>query len=173
MRLSSKRPATRPRVPSCFAETVPPSSRLDAPPQRVAALGEGRSLSGGCMCSLDYDGVCDVWRETPRIARVQHACDGCGTIIPPRAAYLAHAHVYDGSAGSESMCFCCWWAREEFRASPEHRIIPTPRYLWRDVEDCIDGDRSSPWRPLLAGIKARWRVSPSGRARLARREAAQ
>lgn len=124
------------------------------------------------MCSLDYDGVCAVWRETPRIARVRHMCDGCGHTIQPREAYLAHAHVYDGSAASESMCFGCWWAREVFRASPEHNILPTPRFLWRDVSDCVEGDRTSQWRPLLAGIKARWRVSRSGRDALARKRRA-
>jgi hypothetical protein len=116
------------------------------------------------MCSLDYDGVCAVWREVPRVARVAHLCDGCGYVIAPRTAYLAHAHVYDGSAASEAMCFGCWWARMVFFDNPEHRILPTPRYLWQDIADCIDGDRSSPWRPLLAGIKARFRTSPSGRA---------
>lgn len=123
------------------------------------------------MCTLDYDGVCDVWREAPRIARKQHTCDGCGSIIQPKQAYLSHAHVFDGSASSEAMCFCCWWARACFMEEPEHRLIPTPRMLWQDIADCIDGDRSSPWRPLLAGLKARWRTSPSGRAELKRKVA--
>ena len=118
------------------------------------------------MCSLDSEGVCEVWREVPRMARVQHVCDGCGYVIAPRTAYLAHAHVYDGSAASEAMCFGCWWAREVF--AEEHNLIPTPSYLWRDVADCLEGDRLSPWRPLVAGIKARWRTSPSGRAALRR-----
>lgn len=122
------------------------------------------------MCSLDYDGVCPVWREIPRIARVQHVCDGCGAIIEPRTAYLDHSHVYDGSAASEAMCFGCWWARKVFMISPEHDVTPTPRFLWRDIADCTE-DRSSPWRSLLSGIKARWRTSPSGRARLQRRGA--
>lgn len=45
------------------------------------------------MCDLGYDGVCAVWREVPRIARVEHTCDGCGSVIHAGDAYLDHSHV--------------------------------------------------------------------------------
>lgn len=120
------------------------------------------------MCSLDGE-VAAVWLEYPRIARVSHTCDGCGAVIRPREPYLYHSHVHKGSAESQACCFACWWARTALMGAPDHDVTPTPDSLMESLSDCISGDRESPWRPLLAGIKARYRVSPAGRLALRKR----
>lgn len=117
------------------------------------------------MCSLDLE-TCPVWRETPRVARKQHCCFSCGSDIRQGEAYLSLSYVFDGSAGTEKACFPCWWVLEVFGSA--HAMKPMPSNLYGAVEECI-GDGEDDWRPEMALLKRRYRVSASGREQLRRK----
>ena len=117
------------------------------------------------MCTIDYDSQVKVYREDPRTARKEHSCVGCGAAIHKGEAYCYVSWVGDTTARSEQECFACWWTRREFCLA--HWGGPLPSFLWEDLEECIDGERSNPWQPHLAALKRRWRVSWSGRKSLA------
>lgn len=118
------------------------------------------------MCTIDLE-PCSVWREVVRKARKEHTCDGCGHVVPAGEQYTAHAHIFDGNASSETMCAVCWVVRESF--SEAHGLRCQPSDIRNMLAECIQGERSSPWRLHLAILKRRWRVSPSGRIHLQRR----
>lgn len=119
------------------------------------------------MCSLDIESW-STWRNTPRFARKDHECDSCGTTIHPREPYLDHFHAFDGSAASEDMCFVCWLALEQFAAA--HGSYFAPSELTNFLQECIgtNDDEEDEWRPVLAVIYRRWRISPGGRRQLQR-----
>lgn len=58
------------------------------------------------MCDVDAD-LCPVWRETPRKARKQHTCTGCGELISPGHRYIATASMYDGNWSDWKHCVRC------------------------------------------------------------------
>lgn len=116
------------------------------------------------MCTLDYDDPVEVYCEGPRTARKEHTCIGCGVVIRAGEAYCYVSYVSDGSASSEKECFACWWTRAAFR--DDHGAFPMPSFLWEELRDCIDGERSNPWRPHLAALERRWRTSSVGRQQL-------
>jgi hypothetical protein len=115
------------------------------------------------VCAIDLE-PCAVWREVVRKARKVHECDGCGAIIPVGEHYTAHAHVFDGPVRSDKMCSVCWVLREDFADAHGMRCMPSN--LWEMLDECTQGERSSPWRLHLAILKRRWRVSRSGRIHL-------
>lgn len=90
------------------------------------------------MCSIDLE-PCDLWRETPRIARKPHRCSACGAAIHPGTAYLDHFSLFEGVSSSESACFTCWLAREEFADAHGQRFPPSA--LADLLADCLDGFR--------------------------------
>lgn len=108
------------------------------------------------MCSLDLE-QCDLWSETPRTARKEHSCSACGGRINAREAYLSHVHVFDGHAYGEKMCSKCWWVRGVFADAHGQNCVPSA--LMEILRDCVGGDRDSEWRPLLADVIRRYRVS--------------
>lgn len=118
------------------------------------------------MCTLDYGDPVKVYWEDPRTARKEHSCHGCGATIHKGEAYCYVSYVDEYRGNSEKECFVCWWTRAAFRDA--HGAFPMPSILWEELRDCIDGDRSSPWRLHLAALKRRWRTSPFGRRELAR-----
>lgn len=117
------------------------------------------------MCTIDYDDPVKAYREVPRIARKEHSCSGCGATIRKDEAYCYVSYVDDYRGNSEKECFPCWWTRAEFRVA--HGAFPLPSFLWEELKECIDGERTSEWRPRLAALKRRWRTSPIGRSELA------
>jgi hypothetical protein len=62
------------------------------------------------------------------------------------------------------MCAICWVVRESF--SEAHGLRCQPWDIRNMLAECIQGERSSPWRLHLAILERRWRVSPSGRIHL-------
>lgn len=118
------------------------------------------------MCDIDDLEPCSVWRETPRTARKARECDGCGAEIRPGEPYLDHFHVHDGNPGREACCYSCWLARRQF--SEEHGAGRTPSGLIDELRECIgaNDDPEDIWRPVLASVLARYRVSPRGRRAL-------
>jgi hypothetical protein len=118
------------------------------------------------MCAIDLE-PCAVWREVVHRARKEHVCDGCGSVVPAGEHYTAHAHVFDGHARSEKMCAVCCVVRESF--SEQHGLRCQPWDIRNMLAECIQGERSSPWRLHLAILKRRWRVSPSGMVHLHQR----
>lgn len=118
------------------------------------------------MCSIDLE-PCAVWHEEVRKARKPHECYGCGASILPGEHYTRHFHVFDGNARSEAMCSVCWLVRASF--SEQHGLQCQPGDIRNMLAECIQGERSSPWRIHLAMLERRWRVSRSGRIHLHRR----
>lgn len=118
------------------------------------------------MCTIDYDDPVRVYRESPRIARKEHECSGCGAVIRNGEAYCYVSYVDDYRGNSEHECFACWWTRSAFWA--EHNGGPLPSLLWEELRDCIGGERTNTWRPHLAALQRRWRTSSIGRRELAR-----
>jgi hypothetical protein len=118
------------------------------------------------MCTLDYDATVKAYLENPRTARKEHACSACGATIHNGEAYCYVSYVGDSTARSEHECFPCWWTRAEFREA--HGAFPIPSFLWEELKACIEGDRTSEWRPRLAALERRWRTSTVGRRELAR-----
>lgn len=123
------------------------------------------------MCDLYDLEPCTVWRETPRVARKRHECDGCGAVIQPRDAYVRHFDVFDGQASDEAMCSVCWFARQQFIDA--HGQGFGPSYLMEALQECIgeNDDDEDEWRPVLATLKRRFRASPSWARQLRRRRA--
>ena len=121
------------------------------------------------MCSYGDLDLCSVWREEPRKARKAHECDGCGAGIAPGDVYLVHANVFDGTATTEKMCAACWCVRQSFVEA--HGQSRPPSALAEMLRDCIgeNDDADDQWRPLLASVLRRYRISPGRRARLAKR----
>lgn len=115
------------------------------------------------MCSIDLD-PCSVWRETPRVARKPHLCDGCGQEIRPGDAYLVHFDIFEGEANNERACFVCWWVRQVF--ADAHGQSFAPSGLWTQLDECIQGERDNEWRESLAVVLRRFRTSKSGRVAL-------
>jgi hypothetical protein len=76
------------------------------------------------MCSIDLE-PCDLWRETPRIARKPHHCSACGAAINPGDAYLDHFSLFEGETSSEAACYACWLAREEFADAHGQKFTPS------------------------------------------------
>jgi len=99
------------------------------------------------MCSLDIE-ACPVWNERIRAARKEHVCDCCDRQIARGDVYLAHSHVFDGSASSEKMCAICTIVRDDFAAA--HGITPMPSDTIFQIHECIQGERSNAWRIHLA-----------------------
>ena len=113
------------------------------------------------MCTLNQDDPVEAYRESAHTARKAHSCSGCGATIQKGEAYCRLFYVADHSASSEKECFACWWTRHEFWEA--HSGGPLPWALEEYLHECIEGDRSSPWRPHLAALKRRWRVSDTAR----------
>lgn len=125
------------------------------------------------MCRFGDLDPCEVWRETPRIARKTHVCDGCYAIIQPHEAYVSHFNVFEGEASHEAMCFGCWVSREEFADAHDQNFAPSN--LWTFLQECI-GENDDPldeWRSHFAGMKHRYRNSPSRRRDLLGRREVQ
>lgn len=124
------------------------------------------------MCSLDLE-PCEVWVETPRIARKRHECDGCGVEILCGTAYLVNFHVFDGCPGGEKSCFECWLAREQFAEAHGQSFYPS--MLLDQLRQCIgeNDDEEDEWRSVLASVLARHRTSSGRRLRLRRLVAAK
>ncbi len=120
------------------------------------------------MCSLDLE-PCTVWRNTPRVARKAHECDCCSAPIAPATPYLDHFNVVDGSANTEKLCSACWFAWMQFGEA--HEQMCTPSGLFQMLRDCVgeNDDEEDVWRPVLASILKRYRLTPGGRRQLARR----
>lgn len=114
------------------------------------------------MCSIDYE-PCQAWSETPRTARKAHRCSSCCQTIAAGEAYLNLGYVFDGSGGTEKVCFPCWWVWEIFGSA--HGQKPMPSNLDEAIQECI-GDGDDDWRGELAFLKRRFRTSPVGRERL-------
>jgi len=115
------------------------------------------------MCYVDLD-YCEVWSETARMARKQHACDACGGTIKSSEAYLVHFSAYEGSVTHDKMCFRCWIVREQFAA--DHGQSFQPHMLTEMLASCVDeGDKDSlRWKLVLLNVQARGRRA---KARLA------
>ena len=121
------------------------------------------------MCDLYDLEPCTVWRETPRTARKQHRCDGCGAFIRPGEVYLAHFNVFEGEASNEKACFACWWALEDFGNHHGQRMAPA-NLSWM-LSDCYGGegrgywtDEDRLWRRYHAALLKRTRAArrPAG-----------
>jgi len=114
------------------------------------------------MCEIDGDRA-ELWRDTPRVARKQHACDGCGATIVAGAHYLEHFDVFEGSTTSERVCFGCWAAYQQF--ADAHHFWFSPGRIIEQLRDCIgeNNDEDDVWRPVLASVLRRYRVSPERR----------
>lgn len=111
------------------------------------------------MCSVGFDGdACEVWSETPVVARKQHRCTACEGRIAPGDAYIRHFDIFEGEPSTAKMCFPCWLTREQFFQAHRDGLIPNPAALAETLSDCIeDGDEDSErvWRPLLQAMYAR------------------
>lgn len=106
------------------------------------------------MCAIDPE-PCDVWSETPRMARKPHSCSCCRGAIAAGEAYLQHFSLYGGDTTSNKCCFACWLAREEFAQAHEGARFP-PSFMPTAIADCIgEGDDDDRWRALLAEIHDR------------------
>lgn len=111
------------------------------------------------MCDIDLE-QCDVFRETPRVARKAHRCSSCGARIAPREAYLDHFSNGDGPC-AEAMCFACWCAREEFMEGG-HPLF-NPSALHDLVSGCIEDEETERrWRPLLDALNDRYETARAG-----------
>lgn len=121
------------------------------------------------MCSVGELDPCDVWSEHVVTARKTHECDACDTLIRPGEPYLRHFDLYEGTASNEKMCAACWCIREAF--SQAHGVTYQPSSLIQFLGECVldNDDPEDPWRPLLAAVKRRQRVSARGRAFLRHR----
>lgn len=119
------------------------------------------------MCDWGDPGDGDawkVWTEHPVKARKEHRCDGCYASIAPGDIYLRHFSVVGQSPTQERACAACWAAREQFHGA--HGWWYAPSYLIQSLRDCIgeNDDEEDEWRPVLAAVLKRYRVSPTLRA---------
>lgn len=92
------------------------------------------------MCELSADGLCEVWRETPRMARRERKCNSCGGNIRRGEAYLDHFDLFEGEPTSASMCFACWLSRKELSEAHDG-FISHPNNLSEDISHCADESR--------------------------------
>jgi hypothetical protein len=109
------------------------------------------------MCEVYNDSHCEAYRETERVARKQHRCDGCGAIIRPGRRYAYASGVFEGYPFSTHTCLPCERARKEFGKA--HRVGVAPDALSEHLEECIregDGDTKR-WRILYARLRSRSR----------------
>lgn len=113
------------------------------------------------MCSLDLE-PCDAWNERAVKARKPHRCDACDTLIPAGAHYLRHFHIFEDSLGTERMCADCWMVREAFAEAHGQNFFPS--MLIDQLRQCVgdNDDEEDEWRPLLASVLKRYRVSRAG-----------
>lgn len=108
------------------------------------------------MCSIDLD-PCDVWSETWRRARKDHACSCCGGAIASGERYVAHFSKFEEYIDTAKLCSPCHEAREEF-ANAHDAGSPQPGYFRELLTSCIsDGDEESDakWKPMLDAMDAR------------------
>lgn len=132
------------------------------------------------MCDVDLDGErCAVWEEGPAVMSTEtfkgrsHECSCCGATIHRGEVYLRHSNLFEGNWSRERACFACWWSREAFAEEHEGLRWPPAQFdemLWNCIID--NRDRRDPWRPHLAAIYRRRRMSPMGRRIAARRHEA-
>jgi hypothetical protein len=86
-----------------------------------------------CVINLD---PCELWRETHRKARVDHACDCCEGTIERGEIYVDHFSKFDGYITAERMCVECMLVAEEFRE--EHSTRGNPGSMPELLESCVD-----------------------------------
>lgn len=84
------------------------------------------------MCEIAFDGHCDVWRETPRMAPNREAC-----------------------------CLPCDKDRKEFGDAHHVMLGPHswPEYLHECIYDGGHDDESRRWLPALRRLKQRRRLA--------------
>lgn len=66
------------------------------------------------MCDCDYDGIADVWRDEYRVARKEHTCYECGSMIQPKEKYEYTTVVFDGTVRNYKTCWDCVDLRKFF-----------------------------------------------------------
>lgn len=92
-----------------------------------------------------------------------HECDGCYATIKRGDPYLAHSNLFEHTWSREKLCFACWLTREQFAEA--HGQSFAPHMLRDQLQQCIDENdkRGDPWRPLLAALLRRRRLTRRGR----------
>lgn len=110
------------------------------------------------MCEIDFDGYCDVWRETERTARKEHKCSSCGLLIIRGDKYIEHFDIYDGETNRSKCCMACDADRKEFGKAHDVGTLE-PRSFPHYLEECIydDGhdEEGRRWLPMLNRLRKR------------------
>lgn len=70
------------------------------------------------MC-FDYDGSCEVWKETFPRARKPHVCCECGQTIPKGRKHRSVFSVFEGDAMTSRTCLACEYVRSIIREYEE------------------------------------------------------
>ena len=112
------------------------------------------------MCAIDLE-PCEVWRETPRMARKDHVCSCCGADIKPGSTYTDHFSIFERAASQAKLCEPCRADRDAF-AEAHGGMKPHPSCFVETLEDCIqdgDDDSEARWKPMLTNVQGRGRAS--------------
>ena len=115
------------------------------------------------MCFIEIDDVCEVWKETPRRARKQHACTCCYRPILIGEKYVDHFDVFEGRPEKCKLCSECEKDRAEFGDAHNGTILH-PGSMLEYLEQCVgdnyddDGetadDETQKWERMIERIEA-------------------
>lgn len=92
------------------------------------------------MCFI-ADGIADIYRTKPTIARKNHRCNECGRTVKPGEQYLYHFQVYEGEALTRRVCRGCAYVRQLIHDAAisagcaEHESWPLFGNLYDDIQD--------------------------------------
>lgn len=115
------------------------------------------------MCEINFDGSCDVWRETEQVARKQHKCSCCDAVILPGERYRRIFVVADGNADGEKACSACAAASDRFADAHDGRSA-LPSFMPEMLRHCIDeegqhSESGQRWLGELAAIVDRSKLA--------------
>jgi len=69
-----------------------------------------------CSCSCDFDDFVEMHAQTTPIARRDHKCGCCGSVLPKGQRYVRDTYKWDGKFHADKTCVPCNQIRNDFCA---------------------------------------------------------
>jgi hypothetical protein len=104
--------------------------------------------------AFDCEGYCEIWRESFPVAKKEHKCCECRTLILPGERYCNIFTLYEGDASTSKQHLCCWsMARHINLDIVGHDLVreltglATCAYAMGDIPQFFHEDKENPQEP--------------------------